>query len=152
MPHPLPLPCLLRPPSLQRAQWDPAIYKPDGHATVMDPLILGALLNDLTPLPSPPSLQRAQWDPAIYKPDDHPTIMDPLILGALLNDLGRVAWMVFKCGGNLNGAFVAMPDIPIYFQGQWERMCGRTQSRVMPLHIGVMQKRFETVRGGEAAC
>jgi hypothetical protein len=39
-----------------------------------------------------------------------------------------------------------MQDIPVYFQGQWERMCGRTLSRILPIHIGVMQKRFETVR------
>jgi hypothetical protein len=31
-------------------------------------------------------------------------------------------------------------------QGQWERMCSRCESRVLPLHIGVMQKRYETVR------
>ena len=32
---------------------------------------------------------------------DCPTILDPLILGCLLDDMPRVAWMVFKCGGNL---------------------------------------------------
>ena len=39
-----------------------------------------------------------------------------------------------------------LPDIPTYLQGQWERMCGRCQSRVLPLHVGVMQKKYETVR------
>ena len=51
-----------------------------------------------------------------------------------------------QCAGNLNDSYVAMQDIPVYFQGMWERMCGRTQSRILPIHIGVMQKRFETVR------
>ena len=36
-----------------------------------------------------------------YTPRDCPTILDPLILGCLLDDMPRVAWMVFKCGGNL---------------------------------------------------
>ncbi|GAX81813.1 hypothetical protein CEUSTIGMA_g9241.t1 [Chlamydomonas eustigma] len=81
-----------------------------------------------------------------FTAQDDPSVMDPLILGALLNDMGRIAWMVIKCGGNLNDAYVAMPDIPKYLQGQWERMCCRCESRVLPIHIGVMQKRFETVR------
>ena len=50
-----------------------------------------------------------------FRAQDEPSVMEPLVLGVLLNDMARVAWMVFKCGGNLNDAHVAMPDIPIYF-------------------------------------
>ncbi len=88
-----------------------------------------------------------QWEDHIFQSKDHPTVMDPLILGALLNDFPRLAWMVFKCGGKLNDTFVRTQDIPTYFMGQWKRiMCGRTQSRVLPLHIAVLHKRFESVR------
>lgn len=43
-------------------------------------------------------------------------------------------------------SMIALKSSPICITGMWERMCGRTQSRVLPLHLGVMQKRFETVR------
>ena len=55
-----------------------------------------------------------------YRAQDEPSVMEPLVLGVMLNDLARVAWMVFKCGGNLNDAYVAMPDIPIYFNVRGE--------------------------------
>ena len=50
-----------------------------------------------------------------FRADDEPSVMEPLVLGVMLNDVARVAWMVFKCCVNLNDAYVAMPDIPIYF-------------------------------------
>ena len=90
--------------------------------------------------------QVAQWQPKAYEAKNYPNTLDPLILGALMNDMGRVGWMIFKCGGNINDAHVALADIPVYFQGLWEKMCSRTRSRVMPIHIGVLQKRYETVR------
>ncbi len=78
--------------------------------------------------------------------------MDPLFLGVLLNDISRIGWMVFECGGNLNDAYVSLPDIPRYFQGLWEKVASNCQSRVLPLHIGVMQKKFDTVRCGLDDC
>lgn len=51
-----------------------------------------------------------------------------------------------RCGGNLNDAYVTMPDIPTYFRGRWEKMCGRCLSRIVPLHLAVMQKKYDLVR------
>ena len=42
--------------------------------------------------------------------------------------------------------FVAMPDIPTYFKGMWEKTCGRCQSLLLPLHIAVLQKKHDLVR------
>eukprot|EP00798_Chlamydomonas_sp_ICE-L_P010358 gene10358-8295_t len=81
-----------------------------------------------------------------FQPVNHPTIMDPMVLATLLNDMPRLAWLVFRCAGNLNDSYVALPDIPTYLQGQWEKMAGKCRSKVLPLHVGVMQKKFETVR------
>ena len=59
-------------------------------------------------------LQVAFWE--AFDPKHRPTTMDPLFLGVLLNDVSRIGWMVFECGGDLNDAYVALPDIPRYFQ------------------------------------
>eukprot|EP00798_Chlamydomonas_sp_ICE-L_P009350 gene9350-16473_t len=72
-----------------------------------------------------------------FQPVNHPNFMDPVVLATLLNDM---------CAGNLNDSYVALPDIPTYLQGQWEKMAGNCRSKVLPLHVGVMQKKLETVR------
>eukprot|EP00798_Chlamydomonas_sp_ICE-L_P011941 gene11941-15050_t len=81
-----------------------------------------------------------------FQPVNHPNFMDPMVLATLLNDMPRLAWLVFRCAGNLNDSYVALPDIPTYLQGQWEKMAGNCRSKVLPLHVGVMQKKLETVR------
>ncbi|KAG1663027.1 hypothetical protein FOA52_005718 [Chlamydomonas sp. UWO 241] len=91
-------------------------------------------------------LQALMYSADVYQPSDHPTVMDPLVLAMLTNDMPRVAWMVFKCAGNLNDSFVSMSDIPIYFQGLFEKMASRTRAKVYPLHIGILQKKFNSVR------
>ncbi len=53
-----------------------------------------------------------------YTPSEFPHIMQPVFLAVLLNDVGRLAVMVDLCGANINSAWVSMPDIPTYFQGQ----------------------------------
>ena len=37
-----------------------------------------------------------------FQPIDFPTMMDPLVLATLLNDIPRLAWLVYRCAGNLN--------------------------------------------------
>ena len=54
----------------------------------------------------------ARWSD--FRAQDEPSVGEPLVLGVLLSDMARVAWMVLKCGGNLNDAHVAMNDIPVY--------------------------------------
>ncbi len=96
---------------------------------------------------------------------------------------------VLQLGGNLNNAWVLLPDIPTYLQGlvraggrpprsclqalargpcqhlgrpgqgphrlrppcarvrpQWEKQLGRCKSRVAPLHVAVVGKKYDTVR------
>ena len=42
--------------------------------------------------------------------------------------------------------FSLLPLCNTHAQGLWEKMCSRCRSRVLPLHVGVMQKKFDTVR------
>eukprot|EP00798_Chlamydomonas_sp_ICE-L_P030721 gene30721-35750_t len=62
------------------------------------------------------------------------------------SDFPTLSSSIFRCAGNLNDSYVALPDIPTYLQGQWEKMAGNCRSKVLPLHVGVMQKKLETVR------
>eukprot|EP00798_Chlamydomonas_sp_ICE-L_P013937 gene13937-19871_t len=92
------------------------------------------------------NLEDQVLDLKTFQPVNHPTLMDPMVLATLLNDMPRLAWLVFRCAGNLNDSYVALPDIPTYLQGQWEKMAGNCRSKVLPLHVGVMQKKLDTVR------
>ncbi|KAG1655812.1 hypothetical protein FOA52_015848, partial [Chlamydomonas sp. UWO 241] len=91
-------------------------------------------------------LQALMYHAHVYQPSDHPSVTDPLVLAMLTNDMPRIAWMVFKCAGNLNDSLVSMADIPIYFQGLFEKMASRTRAKVYPLHIGILQKKHDSVR------
>ena len=46
--------------------------------------------------------------------------------------------VVYAC---VQDAWVPMVDIPIYFQGLWEAMCSKCQTRLLPIHIGIMHKK-----------
>ncbi|PNH07633.1 hypothetical protein TSOC_005893 [Tetrabaena socialis] len=81
-----------------------------------------------------------------YKASDFPTVMDPVILAALLGDVGRLAVMLRECGGNINAAWVWLPDIPTYFQGLWEKQLGRCNSRCTPVHVAICAKKHDLVR------
>ncbi|KAG2440992.1 hypothetical protein HXX76_003845 [Chlamydomonas incerta] len=83
---------------------------------------------------------------AEYSPRLVPTVMEPLVLAALMGDIGRMTVMVRRCGGDLNNSWVWLPDIPTYFQGQWEKQLGRCQSRVPPLHVVICSKKYDLVR------
>ncbi|KAG2496092.1 hypothetical protein HYH03_005695 [Edaphochlamys debaryana] len=81
-----------------------------------------------------------------YSARDFPSVMEPLVLATLLNDVGRLTVLVRRCGANLNNAWVFLPDIPTYFQGLWEKQLGKCHSRVTPLHVGICQKKYDTVK------
>eukprot|EP00798_Chlamydomonas_sp_ICE-L_P005591 gene5591-12744_t len=75
-----------------------------------------------------------------FQPVNHPNFMDPMVLATLLNDMPRLASLVFRWVG-----WLAEPGLAC-LQGQWEKMAGNCRSKVLPLHVGVMQKKLETVR------
>ncbi|KAG2450455.1 hypothetical protein HYH02_004957 [Chlamydomonas schloesseri] len=81
-----------------------------------------------------------------YRPSLIPSIMEPLVLTALMGDVARMSVLVHKCGANLNNCWVWLPDIPAYFQGQWEKQLGRCNSRVPPLHVALCSKKFDLVK------
>ncbi|PNH11118.1 Ankyrin-1 [Tetrabaena socialis] len=83
---------------------------------------------------------------AKYEANDFPTVMDPVVLAALLGDVGRLTVMLRDCGGNINNAWVWLPDIPTYFQGLWEKQLARCRSRCTPLHVAICAKKHDLVK------
>lgn len=76
-----------------------------------------------------------------------PGVMHPLVLALLMKDKSRLLWLTQQCGGNLNTARVYLPDVPIYFNGLWEKMqVGKTECKVVPLHLAVLHKDYDLVK------
>ncbi|GLI60624.1 hypothetical protein VaNZ11_002787 [Volvox africanus] len=75
-----------------------------------------------------------------------PSLLEPLILTVLLNDVGRMTYLVQELGANPDNTWVWLPDIPTYCNGMWEKQLARCNSRCLPLHVAICQKKYETVR------
>lgn len=75
-----------------------------------------------------------------------PGVMHPLVLTVLMNDESRLLWLVQKLAGNLDTARVWLPDVPIYMQGLFQKQAGRTECKVVPLHLAVLMKRFGLIK------
>ncbi len=46
----------------------------------------------------------------------------------------------------IQAAWVYMPEVPAYFGGLMEAQAVKTLSRINPLHIAVLHRRFELVK------
>jgi len=77
---------------------------------------------------------------------DAPSVMSPLVGATLLADVQRMAWLIRRCCASINNAWVYLPDIPAYFCGIWEKQAAKCLSRVNPLHLAVLHRRFELVK------